>query len=138
MRPIKNEVLCLGVFKHQAESDKEAEKEGISLLQSLNVFIERFGLCSHSFRRIASNMAWLREGKNCAMSKATTLVFFPMVFVLVRNKGYYSILWQISQAGVVQRLATLQHRQTQGEALQLLLELEKHLLPTQTQVALSI
>jgi len=61
-----------------------------------------------------------------------------MVFVLVRNKGYYSILWQISQAGVVQRLATLQHRQTQGEALQLLLELEKHLLPTQTQVALSI
>jgi len=63
---------------------------------------------------------------------------YLVVFVLVQNEGYYSTLWQISQAGVVQWLAMLQHRQTQGEAPRLLLELETLLLPTQTQVALSI
>ena len=36
------------MFKHQTKSDKKTEEEGIGLLQSLNVFIEGFGLCSHS------------------------------------------------------------------------------------------
>jgi len=58
-----------------------------------------------------------------------------VVFILVQNEGYKSILWQISQAEVVQRLAVLQHRQTQGEALWLLLELDTLLLPTPIQVA---
>jgi len=60
---------------------------------------------------------------------------YLVVFVLVRNEGYITLLWQISQAGVVQHLAVLQHRQTQGKALQLLLELETLLLLPQIQVA---
>jgi len=58
-----------------------------------------------------------------------------VVFVLVQNEGYKSILWQISQAGVVQQLAALQHCQTQGEALQLLLELKTLPILTPIQVA---
>jgi len=69
------------------------------------------------------------------VSTAYSLNDYLVVFVLVQNEGYNSILWQISQARVVQRLATLQHRQTQGEAIWLLLELEIHPLPTQIQVA---
>jgi len=60
---------------------------------------------------------------------------YLVVFVLVQNEGYNFTLWQTSQAGVVQRLATLQHCQMQGEALQLLLELETLLLSTTIQVA---